>query len=356
MQGKSKVLGAISALVVVIVAVLYMAGSFSDKQPAGLKESPVTQYQGEVVTVELQTITRTELVPGSVIAKQNTQISSNVMAQVKQFKVRAGDKVNKGDLLIALKQDDFKAMLAQSEANINVVQASLTQAKKQLTRVSELQGKGLVSVSELDDAKAKFDSLMANLAAAKQQQTQAQVSLNYTQIKAPISGVVVERLAEPGDTVTPGVPLLVLYNPKQLQLAFNVREQQAVKLKLGEHLKVSLPSLDITTAASISEIVPVVDNAARSLLIRLEIEPKQGLIPGLYAQLHLPFEKMRGILVDPRWIHDFGQLSMVYVIHAKKIERRFVRLGEQIDEQQHIIAGLKAGDKIAVDYQPAQNH
>ena len=47
MQGKSKVLGAISALVVVIVAVLYMAGSFSDKQPAGLKEMPVTQYQGE---------------------------------------------------------------------------------------------------------------------------------------------------------------------------------------------------------------------------------------------------------------------------------------------------------------------
>ena len=92
--------------------------------------------------------------------------------------------------------------------------------------------------------KAKFDNLTANLAGAKQQQTQAQVSLNYTQIKAPISGVVVERLAEPGDTATPGIPLLTLYNPKQLQLAFNVREQQAVKLKLGDRLNVSLPSLD----------------------------------------------------------------------------------------------------------------
>lgn len=352
MQGKSKVLGAISALVVVIVAVLYMAGSFSDKQPAGLKEMPVTQYQGEVVTVELQTISRTEHVPGSVIAKQNTQISSNVMAQVKQFKVRAGDKVSQGDLLITLKQDDFKAMLAQSEANINAVQASLNQAKKQLIRVTELQAKGLVPVSELDDAKAKFDNLTANLAGAKQQQTQAQVSLNYTQIKAPISGVVVERLAEPGDTATPGIPLLTLYNPKQLQLAFNVREQQAVKLKLGDRLNVSLPSLDMTTAANISEIIPVVDNAARSLLIRLEIEPQPGMIPGLYAQLHLPFESTQGVLVNPRWIHDFGQLSMMYVINADKIERRFVRLGEQFDNQQHVITGLKAGDKIAVDYQP----
>ena len=76
------------------------------------------------------------------------------------------------------------------------------------------------------------------------------------------------------------------------------------------------------------------------------------MIPGLYAQLHLPFENTQGVLVNPNWIHDFGQLSMMYVINADKIERRFVRLGEQIDNQQHIITGLKAGDKIAVDYQP----
>ena len=141
MQGKSKILGAIIALVVVIMAVLYMAGSFSDKQAAGLKEIPLTQYQGEVVTVELQTITRTEHVPGSVIAKQNTQISSNVMAQIEQFTVRAGDSVIKGDLLITLKQDDFKAVVAQSEANINAVQASLTQAKKNLTELPSCKRK-----------------------------------------------------------------------------------------------------------------------------------------------------------------------------------------------------------------------
>ncbi|MGO3916564.1 MAG: efflux RND transporter periplasmic adaptor subunit, partial [Pseudoalteromonas sp.] len=232
MQGKSKLIGTFAALFVIIIAVFYMAGSFSDKQAAGLKESQITNYQGERVTVTLQSIAGTEQVPGSVIAKQNTQISSHVMAQVEQLKVRAGDKVAKGDLLIMLKQDDFKAALAQSSANINAVQASLTQAKKQLARMIDLNAQGLVSVSELDDAKAKFENLTANLAVAKQQQTQAQVSLNYTRITAPISGVVVERLTEPGDTATPGKPLITLYNPLQLQLEFNVREQQAVKLRV----------------------------------------------------------------------------------------------------------------------------
>ena len=355
MQGKSKLIGTFAALFVIIIAVFYMAGSFSDKQAAGLKESQITNYQGERVTVTLQSIAGTEQVPGSVIAKQNTQISSHVMAQVEQLKVRAGDKVAKGDLLIMLKQDDFKAALAQSSANINAVQASLTQAKKQLARMIDLNAQGLVSVSELDDAKAKFENLTANLAVAKQQQTQAQVSLNYTRITAPISGVVVERLTEPGDTATPGKPLITLYNPLQLQLEFNVREQQAVKLRVGDSLNVVLPSLDITTPATVSEIVPVADNAARSLLIRLEADAQLGLMPGLYAQLQLPIKSTQGVLIDPRWVHEFGQLNMVYVLENETLVKRFVRLGSIINNQQHVIAGLKEGDVLAVDYMPSQN-
>lgn len=355
MQGKSKLIGTFAALFVIIIAVFYMAGSFSDKQAAGLKESQITNYQGERVTVTLQSIAGTEQVPGSVIAKQNTQISSHVMAQVEQLKVRAGDKVAKGDLLIMLKQDDFKAALAQSSANINAVQASLTQAKKQLARMIDLNAQGLVSVSELDDAKAKFENLTANLAVAKQQQTQAQVSLNYTRITAPISGVVVERLTEPGDTATPGKPLITLYNPLQLQLEFNVREQQAVKLRVGDSLNVVLPSLDITTPATVSEIVPVADNAARSLLIRLEADAQLGLMPGLYAQLQLPIKSTQGVLIDPCWVHEFGQLNMVYVLENETLVKRFVRLGSIINNQQHVIAGLKAGDVLAVDYMPSQN-
>ena len=355
MQGKSKFIGTFAALFVIIIAVFYMAGSFSDKQAAGLKESQITSYQGERVTVTLQSIAGTEQVPGSVIAKQNTQISSHVMAQVEQLKVRAGDKVAKGDLLIMLKQDDFKAALAQSSANINAVQASLTQAKKQLARMIDLNAQGLVSVSELDDAKAKFENLTANLAVAKQQQTQAQVSLNYTRITAPISGVVVERLTEPGDTATPGKPLITLYNPLQLQLEFNVREQQAVKLRVGDSLNVVLPSLDITTPATVSEIVPVADNAARSLLIRLEADAQLGLMPGLYAQLQLPIKSTQGVLIDPRWVHEFGQLNMVYILENETLVKRFVRLGSIINNQQHVIAGLKEGDVLAVDYMPSQS-
>ncbi|MGO2478786.1 MAG: efflux RND transporter periplasmic adaptor subunit [Pseudoalteromonas sp.] len=350
MQGKSKLLGSVIALSVIILAVLFMAGSFSDKQVPGNKPVSAATYKGQVTTVELTAIYPNELVPGSVIAKQNTQISSRVMAQVERLNVRAGDKVAKGDVLITLQQDDFKAQLAQSDAQIKAIQASLTQAEKQLKRVSDLYSQGLVSVSDYDDAKAKFDNLTANLAIAQQQQTQAQVALSFTQIKAPISGVVVERLVEPGDTAAPGSPLLALYNPQQLQLEFNVRERQAIKLTLGDSLAVQLPSLNIATDATVTEIVPVADSAARSMLIRLEFESQAGLMPGLYAQLQLPLTEEQGVLISADWVYQLGQLNMVYVINNDLIERRFIRLGEVIDDKRHVVAGLNPGDKLAIDY------
>ena len=350
MQGKSKLIGSIIALSVIIVAVLYMAGSFSDKQAAGMKNPSANDYTGQLVTVTLADIARDEVVPGTVIAKQNTQISSRVMAQVERLNVRAGDTVKQGDVLITLQQDDFKAGLAQSEAQINAINASLTQAEKQLKRINDLYKQGLVSVSEYDDAKARFDNLTANLAIAKQQQTQAQVALSFTQIKAPISGVVVERFAEPGDTATPGTPLLALYNPQQLQLAFNVREQQAIKLNVGQTLTVKLPALSTSMPATVTEIVPVADSAARSMEIRLETDTQTGLMPGLYAQLQLPLATEKGVLIESSWVHQYGQLSMVYLLENNQIVRRYVRLGEMVNGQQHIVSGLNPGDVLAVDF------
>ncbi|KTF13335.1 efflux RND transporter periplasmic adaptor subunit [Pseudoalteromonas sp. H105] len=352
MQGKSKLFGSIIALVVIIGSVLYMAGSFSDKQAAGDKVIPASDYAGRVIVVNATTIARNERVPGSVIAKQNTQISSRVMAQVEHLNVRAGDSVTRGDVLISLEQNDFKAQLAQSKAQIKAIQAQLTQAEKQLKRMRDLYSQGLVSVSDFDDAKAKFDNITANLAIAQQQQTQAQVALEFTRIKAPISGVVVERLVEPGDTATPGKPLLALYNPQQLQLEFNVRERQAIKLQLGQALQVNLPTLNISTEAIVTEIVPVADSAARSLLIRLDMESNGALMPGLYAQLQLPLHAQQGVMVATDWVHEFGQLNMVYVINNNVVERRFVRLGEVQGANVHVVAGLNPGDKLAADYKP----
>ena len=308
MQGKSKLVGSLLALLVVVGAVLYMAGSFSNKQVAGLKTTNANNYHGKRETVLLQKISRSEWVPGSIIAKQNTQISSRVMAQVERLSVRAGDKVTKGDLLITLQQDDFKAQLAQSEAQINAIQAALTQATKQLKRIESVYAQGLVSLSELDNAKANFDSLSANLIAAKQQQTQAKVALSYTRITAPISGVVVERLVEPGDTATPGQALLGLYVKKQGQ--YEIKAYPALVDKKS-------------TAA-----VELFDNE-----IKAQLAHQQGLrrlvllnvpSPIKYLQQNLPNKAKLGLYFNP-----FGKIAdLIDDCIASGVDSLLVKYGD----------------------------
>jgi multidrug efflux pump subunit AcrA (membrane-fusion protein) len=96
----------------------------------------------------------------------------------------------------------------------------------------------------------------------------------------------------------------------------------------------------------------VADSAARSLLIRLDIESNGALMPGLYAQLQLPLHAQQGVMVATDWVHEFGQLNMVYVINNNVVERRFVRLGEVQGANVHVVAGLNPGDKLAADYKP----
>ena len=102
--------------------------------------------------------------------------------------------------------------------------------------------------------------------------------------------------------------------------------------------------------ATVTEIVPVADSAARSMEIRLETDAQTGLMPGLYAQLQLPLAPEKGVLIDLSWVHQYGQLSMVYLLENNQIVRRYVRLGEMVDGQQHIVSGLNPGDVLAVDF------
>jgi|GEM_PF-2718233 len=82
----------------------------------------------------------------------------------------------------------------------------------------------------------------------------------------------------------------------------------------------------------------------------IETDAQTGLMPGLYAQLQLPLATEKGVLIDSSWVHQYGQLSMVYLLENNQIVRRYVRLGEMLDGKQHIVSGLNPDDVLAVDF------
>ena len=334
------------AIVALLLMIAWMAGLFSDKIPPGVS-TPAAVSLDEAIPARTADITIIEKVPASVEATQATLISSRLMARIVTVNVRAGDTVSRGDLMLELENSDIRAQVQQAEAHIRATSARLKEAKQTLGRVQELQADGVASISDLDKAVAAHETLKAEMAGAGQALEEARTALSYTRIVAPFDGRIVDRLAQPGDTAQPGTKLLALYNPLNLRVEARVREHLALGLEVGQALQVEIPSLEKVVDAVIEERVPAADPGSRSFLIKAGVAFDKDMLPGMYARLLVPSGSERQLLIPADRVVHFGQLDLVWVYQDGHSYRRFVRIGQQVnDGQVEILSGLAEGDMV----------
>ena len=341
-----KIILPLLAIIILLLMIAWMAGLFVEKIPPGVNTIKQTSAD-QAVAVVAADVTIIEKVPASVEATQATLISSRLMARIISVKVRAGDSVSRGDQLLELENADIKAQVQQAESRIRAGFARLKEARQNLDRVQELQAGGVMSVADLDKARANHETLLAEMAGANQALEEAKTALSYTKIVAPFDGRVVDRFAEPGDTAQPGSKLLALYNPLNLRVEAQVREKLALGLEVGQALQVEIPSLEKIVDAVIEERVPAADPGSRSFLVKAGVAFDQRMLPGMYARLLVPAGVKKQLLVPADRVVHVGQLDLVWVYQDGQGYRRFVRIGQLVQNGQvEILSGLAEGELI----------
>jgi RND family efflux transporter MFP subunit len=341
-----KIMLSLLAIVVLVLMIAWMAGLFVEKIPPGMQTAVLTNT-GDPIVVTSSEVTIIEKVPASIEATQATLISSRLMARISSVKVRAGDVVKKGDLLIELENSDIRAQQQQANARVRATSARLKEAKQNLDRVTELQSGGVMSVSDLDRAQANHETLLAELAGARQALEEADTALSYTEIVAPFDGRVVDRFAEPGDTAQPGSKLLALYNPMNLRVEAQVREHLALELEVGQPLQVEIPSLDKVVDAVIEERVPAAEPGSRSFMVKAGMAFDGDMLPGMYARLLVPAGTGKQLLIPVDRVVHVGQLDLVWVYEDGQSYRRFVRIGGHVQNGRvEVLSGLAEGDMV----------
>jgi membrane fusion protein (multidrug efflux system) len=269
------------------------------------------------------------------------------MAQIERVNVRAGDMVTKGQVLIKLEDSDLTSRVSQAKANLQSVNTRLAEAKLSLSRATDMAAQKLIAKADFDRAQADYDTLLANSASANQSLREAESSLAFATITAPIDGRIVDRFAEPGDISSPGVQLLSLYNPVSLRVEANVREELAMKLVKGQPLEVEIPSLNKKLSSEVEELVPAGNVGSRSFLVKSRLGESAGLLPGMYARLLVPAGIVSTLSVPEQNIIKVGQLNMVWVSTPDGFERRYIRTGKSYDNGTvEVISGLQARDLI----------
>jgi RND family efflux transporter MFP subunit len=252
-------------------------------------------------------------------------------------------------VLVELDERDLESRLRQMRDRAAAAQARLNEAERHYQRIQELYGRDVVSRSDLDRAEADRDAAQAELERARDAVEEARTALSHATIRAPMTGRVIDRLAEPGDTARPGMPLLRIYDPESLQLDAHVRESIAARLERGQSLTARIDAIDTSLAVKIDEIVPSADPGSRTFIVRTGLPRHANLYPGMFGRLIIVTGSEQRIEVPAAAIERVGQLEFVHVVTDRGAVRRHIRTGETTpDGRVEVMSGLVAGEQVVI--------
>jgi HlyD family secretion protein len=369
-------------------------------------ESGANSSMGAVLTVS-----------GYVVAHHKIDVGAKVMGRVAWIGVEKGDRVLQGQLLVRIEDQEFRAQVDQAQANQAAAQARLDQlrtgsrpqeklkdragvlqaeanlrhAEAEYERDAKLYQAGVVSRADLDRALAQRDTARALVEAARQssemtnigprveeiraagaQVQQMKAALDYartqlasTEIKAPVSGTVLQRMVERGEMVSPSAfgesgartSVVSLADLNDLQIELDISQQDFARLKLKQRAEIvpeAYPNLKYT--GFIAEIAPEANRAKATVQVKVKVEnPDEQLRPEMNVRVNFlaaaasaENNAAKRVLVPKAAVVHRDGGDFVFVIKGSRVEQRVIRLGEETGEFYNVLEGLSGGESTAV--------
>ena len=289
---------------------------------------------------------RYETAVGVIKPVRESNLASKILARVLEVNVTAGKSVQQGDVLVSLNSEEQISRVRLAESDLDSALARLQLATIESNRASALIASRSISQADYDTAQSALKTAQALAQRASRAVDEAKVYLDYGTIRAPYSGIVVDKLVNPGDTVIPGQTLLTIYEPGNMQLVANVRESLALKLSVGQSITAKLESLDHECIATVSEVVPKADASSHSFEVKATGPCPPGIYSGMFGRLYIPLEEERVTLIPTSSIQRVGQLTMVRVLVDGRVVRRSIQTGRVFEDSTEVLAGVVPGERI----------
>jgi RND family efflux transporter MFP subunit len=317
---------------------------------------------------------------GYVTARLQATVSAKITGKVTEVLIEEGMRVREGAVLARLDDTEARAQLALAQAQLVAarsqlaeVRAQLEQAERDYVRQQGLFDRQLVSPQSLDAALAQRDMLRARLASTQEQikvaqesLSVAQVQLDNTVIRAPFSGVVVAKSAQPGEMISPisagggftrtGIGTIVDMNSLEIQV--DVNESYINRVTPGQPVEATLNAYpDWKIPGEVIAIIPTADRSKATVKVRIAIKTRDArIVPDMGVRVGFlepagaaPAPAAAGVLVPADAVRPEGNDGIVFVVaDNKKVERRRVTLGPDAAGQRRVVTGLREGERVVL--------
>lgn len=289
-------------------------------------------------------------VTGSLHGAREAVLSAKVMGTVTAIRKAAGETVRRGEVVIVLDDREVAGNIAQAEGALAQAKAAAALAGSNLQRFEQLHAKGAASQLELDQARYAHETAQGAVRQAEGAVSAAGSYRASAQVPAPFDGQVVDRMIEVGDMAAPGRPLMRVEDVTTLRLHVSLAETQASVAQPGAAVAVTVPSLPGREwTGTVAEVVPAVDPATRTQLVKVDLPQDGALRSGLFARARFTTGERQVISIPRSALVRRGGLTGVYIADGSRAAFRLVELADsQAGDTIEVLSGLKAGDRVIV--------
>lgn len=297
-------------------------------------------------------VAREHIFDASIEAVNQSTVSSQTSGRITDVYFDVDDYVPKGGVLLRFKDLEHRARLAQATATLQEAAARFKEADDQYKRFQELFAKKHVSQSDMDRNSANLDAARARLESARAGVKQAQEQLDYTVVKAPYSGIVVERHVEPGESVNVGQPLMTGFSLEHLRAVTVVPQTliEPVRQLAQARIIIPGPTERIIPAEKLT-FTPYADSLTHTFRVRVDLpQGELGIYPGSFVKVGFVTGREKALLVPTAAVAFRSEVRGVYVLNAQnQVSLRQIRTGKIRGDDTEVLAGLDAGERIALD-------
>ncbi len=331
-----KIITIIAVVGVIFLLTLPKLHLFSDDKTKTGVTAPQTagKLPIEVLIIKSGSLDNKLIVTGSVLANESLELKSEVSGKITALYFKEGKRVQKGEVLLQINDEEIRAQLEKEKFNQKLNQDIENRQRKLLE-------KDAISQEEYDNALNRLNTNTADLKLLEAQ-------LDKTQIIAPFEGVIGLRYISDGAYITPNTVIATLYNISPAKIEFAVPGRYSTQVKPGQKILFTIESDDRNFVGEVYAIEPRIDPTTRTLKIRAIAENSRGLLlPGQFVKVGLILSSVKNAILVPTEavIPDLNN-HKVFVIEGGKAKEVKVETGMRSDKDLEILSGLKPGDSL----------
>ncbi len=331
---------------VVLLGVWYFAGRGMLIRPGSESRPGRALSTGTWVAAHYLSLQRVLPAVGTISPISPVNLAARISGRVIYVHLYSGERVYAGQILIRLNETRLRAEVEASVATASMAKAELTQALIDQHRDRILLRTGDVTQAVMDKANTAVATDQALLANAIAREKTARTVLSYARIVSPMTGIVMRKLINVGDTVMPGELLARIYNPSRLQLDVTVRQSLADHLRLYQTLRVSLAGMSKPIIGSVRQIVPHVSTRTRSFTVKIAAKFPSGVWPGMFGRADVPLGTHHVLIIPDSAIEHIGQLDIVHKLSAHGVNIATIQPGRKLGVWREVLSGLGPGQKV----------